>query len=195
MALDKVQLLNNTGIVAGSYVNPSVTVTSDGRITSISSGGGSSSGTIAQTVTATVSTLVAHTTVWAPTGLTASITPTSSNSKILVVVNQPVFLKNQTKGTIRLRRDGVTIYDPSLVGTAPVSSDPASFLINADAVNVSVATIASFQYLDSPGTTSAVTYLTQGWGNSGFYTNSGAIDRSTQADAESTITLYEIYYP
>jgi hypothetical protein len=37
MALDKVQLLNATGVTPGSYVNPNLTVTVDGRITSISS--------------------------------------------------------------------------------------------------------------------------------------------------------------
>jgi len=37
MALDKVQLLDDTGVTAGNYINPNLTVTSDGRITSISS--------------------------------------------------------------------------------------------------------------------------------------------------------------
>jgi hypothetical protein len=37
MALDKVQLLNDTGVTAGNYINPNLTVTSDGRITSITS--------------------------------------------------------------------------------------------------------------------------------------------------------------
>jgi hypothetical protein len=35
MPLDKVELLNDTGVVAGAYVNPNMTVTTDGRITSI----------------------------------------------------------------------------------------------------------------------------------------------------------------
>ena len=37
MALDKVQLLDDTGVTAGNYINPNLTVTSDGRITSITS--------------------------------------------------------------------------------------------------------------------------------------------------------------
>lgn len=35
MAISKVELLNDTGVTAGSYVNPNLTVTTDGRITSI----------------------------------------------------------------------------------------------------------------------------------------------------------------
>jgi len=35
MALDKVKLLNDTGVVAGAYINPNLTVTAQGRITSI----------------------------------------------------------------------------------------------------------------------------------------------------------------
>ena len=37
MAISKVELLNETGVTAGSYVNPNMTVTADGRISSIAS--------------------------------------------------------------------------------------------------------------------------------------------------------------
>jgi hypothetical protein len=197
MTLDKVQLIENTGVVAGSYTNPNMTVTSDGRITSISSNPTPGpTGSIIQTVTGTYSTVVQHFFVWGQTGLQASITPTSVDSKILVVVNQPLFLRNQSKLAIRLSRGSTVIYDPSIT-TTPSSTSTAPYLINADNVDVSMATAASFQYLDSPNTTSPIIYSTQAWGSSGgaSFTNSGAVNRTIDDPAISQITLYEIYYP
>ena len=35
MPISKVELLNDTGVVAGNYINPNMTVTTDGRVASI----------------------------------------------------------------------------------------------------------------------------------------------------------------
>jgi hypothetical protein len=45
MALGRVQLLNNTGVTAGSYTSANLTVSADGRITAVSNGGGFVAGT------------------------------------------------------------------------------------------------------------------------------------------------------
>jgi hypothetical protein len=122
---------------------------------------GASGGGIIQVVSATASTGVTVTTAtYTDTGLTASITPSSASSKILVLVNQ-VFSSskstNYTYGGIRLLRNSTTILNPSSDGTGPYELGTA--VTGGSAVAVYGRYTAHI--LDSPGTTSSVTYKTQ----------------------------------
>lgn len=112
----------------------------------------------------------------ASTGLTATITPISSTSKILVSFNQSGLAKVGNTGVaIRLQRGATTLsnvdfyagYDGT-TGTNHVGS-------------------VSFEYLDSPATTSPVTYTTQFF--SVFGTGTVYVQATT---ATSTITLIEV---
>jgi len=112
-------------------------------------GGG---GKVLQVVSATTDTNATNTTgTYADTNLTASITPSLSTSKVLVLVAQNGCYKDGATGVgLRLLRGSTNImqignyagYDGSNTGRAVVSG---------------VATM----YLDSPATTSSTTYKTQ----------------------------------
>ena len=118
------------------------------------------------------------TTTYADTGLTATITPTSNTSKILVLVSQAGLSNNGSAGsgiTCNILRDGVEqqifAYSVGYAGTAIITRHSASGLL-----------------LDSPATTSAVTYKTQ------FKTIIAASSVSVQVDSavSSTIILMEV---
>lgn len=111
-------------------------------------------GKVLQVVAANTTTLTANsTTTLADTTLTATITPTLSSSKILVLVNQNGLLRSAGSAenalTLKLFRGATEISqlcDTSIyTGTALLLTIPS----------------ASSSYLDSPATTSATTYKTQ----------------------------------
>ena len=140
-------------------------------------GGG---GKVLQVVTATTSTSTStNTSTPADTSLTATITPTASTSKILVLVSQGhYFIKSgaQAAAGLRIMRDATQIWTVGTYGWANISVGAAS----TDGRNYS-----SVIYLDSPATTSATTYKTQG---STFNTTTV----TWQESGPSMITLMEI---
>jgi len=94
---------------------------------------------------------------WSDTGLSASITPTSSSSKILVLVDVMFSHEPGYSGSnLRLLRDATTIYYGTGTGFAGLASN---FGIPNGSDFVSSRTPAN--YLDSPASTSSVTYKVQ----------------------------------
>ena len=112
-------------------------------------------GTVLQTVTATYSTLALNsTTTFADTGLSASITPKSSASKVLVLVNHTGCGKTSGNANSYL-------YLRLLRG----STEICAFENAAGYTGTSIDNYfgsCSTAYLDSPATTSSTTYKTQG---------------------------------
>ena len=143
-------------------------------------------GAVLQVVQGTyaVETSVASTT-YTDTGLSATITPKFATSKVLVIISQvaATYLATNTNNYAKvqiLRGASVLISYPTAVGGASGT--------NGSGYQQVLSSI-SLSYLDSPATTSATTYKTQGAatniassGNVSFQTNSSA----------STITLMEI---
>lgn len=133
---------------------------------------------VLQVVNATYSTSTANaTSTYADTGLTASITPSASSSKILILVSQAGVGKetNNTAVALRLMR-----------GATPIATFEAYGAFDNTAGINFVGTCGT-TYLDSPATTSATTYKTQlqsiqNLANAIVQGNSGT----------STITLMEI---
>jgi hypothetical protein len=125
-------------------------------------------------------------------GLSVSITPTSSSSKILVFLN--VDGSNDAGGmAVRLVRDSTAI----AIGTAASGNQTNTTLTNYyNNTDANSHRSSGITFLDSPATTSATTYKAQfRVGTSG----NGYINRSTGTDnaaynmyAVSTITVMEI---
>jgi len=133
---------------------------------------------VLQVVNATYSTQTAtSSSSFSDTGLTATITPQSSSSKILVVVNQASCYKeiNNTYMTLKLLRGASNLITIEGYGGFTNSTAPNNF------------GSCSAMYLDSPATTSATTYKTQ------FNSNNNNQQTIVQTvGGTSTITLMEI---
>lgn len=135
-------------------------------------------GSVLQVVYGSTSTQVANTTTtYTDTGLTATITPTSATSKILVLVTQSCYKTPSPTSAVNIKLFrgatdlGQFIKDECYTGTT--------------LANVST---AAFQKLDTPSTTSPTTYKTQ------FANAASASSAIVQVDnvGVSTITLMEI---
>ena len=131
---------------------------------------------------------------WADiTGLSATITPTSSSSKILVMAVVSYMTTGGASNGYRLVRGSTPISIADAAGSRPLFSST-----NQDGnVNTSWVLSCPANYLDSPATTSATTYKIQAFGTYAgtFYVNFQSANRdSSQYDARtvSSITLMEI---
>jgi len=140
-----------------------------------------STGTVLQVVNATYATQTSTTSgSFSDTGLTATITPKFSTSKILVLISQNGCYKGagNTYLQLRLLKNGSALIN--LESLSNYSGNTLNMGVNASSTN----------YLDSPATTSAVTYKTQ------FASGDGATTVYTQVingiQPTSTITLMEI---
>lgn len=138
----------------------------------------STPGTVLQVVQSATGTQITNSTdTFVGTGLSATITPTSSNSKILVIVNQNGVNKQigATSADIRLRR-GTTVLTNFAFAAAATNSTAENGVASA-----------STTFLDSPQTTSPITYDTQ------FRSRASVAFAIVQhVNTTSSITLMEI---
>ena len=141
-------------------------------------------GSILQVVQATTTTVVTiSTTAYTDSNLTATITPTSATSKVLILVSQQYAYYRTAATTYfgtRLMRGATAIHTPTnievgqnLTGVTNTAYFPSRY---------------SLMYLDSPATTSATTYKTQGSVND--ITLSGSVQY--QPEGPSYIILIEV---
>jgi hypothetical protein len=136
-------------------------------------------GTVLQVVNATYATqLSTSSTSYVDTGLSASITPTSATSKILIFVDQTGVGKNAGDSSQRVALNIVRN------STQLIQFELGAGYTGSSVVNVFGGSGAN--YLDSPASTSSITYKTQikGFAGVNVYAN---YDNCT-----STITLMEI---
>ena len=143
-------------------------------VTAAASGGGK----VLQVIYGSTSTQTANSTsTYADTTLSATITPSLSTSKVLVLVSQNGVMKDNNTGVqLRLLRGSTTI----LNFAGSVGFQNAGGRLDA---------AASCGYLDSPATTSATTYKTQFASRTNIAT---AQVQVTGADDTSTMILLEI---
>jgi hypothetical protein len=160
-----------------------IVINGTGSISGLSNVGGiasAQSGSVIQTVNASTSTQTSTASgSYVDTTLTATITPQFSTSKILVLVDHAGVGKESGGASqrihIRLVRNGSQLY---------VIDELAAYTAT-DSTNV-IGSIST-NYLDSPATTSAVTYKTQFYNHSG-----GGLVYVQWNNGTSTITLMEI---
>jgi hypothetical protein len=144
-------------------------------------------GKVLQVVSAstTTSTTISSTTM-TDTGITATITPTSATSKILVIFSAParVFRSNAwAPSKAQLLRGATNIIN------IPVQSFLSFEIIGPSVTSIDMAGQMTNHYLDSPATTSATTYKLQ----AGVYAATSSASITFQFEsAQSTITLMEI---
>ncbi len=129
------------------------------------------------------------------TGLTATITPSSSSSKVLIVAQITASVSVSGSGAFRLSGGNSTTY----VGDAASSRLRAVFgLLGGQGVsndNDRIAHSFSIVYQDSPNTTSATTYEVQAYGSNGtlFVNRSGNdTDSDKYVRGTSSITVMEM---
>ena len=112
------------------------------------------------------------------TGYNCSITPTAASSKILVTLNPIVLMNNGSGSTqrcsVKLLRDSTSLLDQDDFFAYQVGSGEADYN----------GIPGYFQYLDSPSTTSAITYKVQIKQHAGGGT--------TYVQASSSIMLQEV---
>ena len=140
-------------------------------------------GSVLQTVQVTTTSQTENAFTSAQTFLTASITPTDSNNKILVNVNCGGCGSRNTSTfwRMRIKRDGSLLRGvASYIGGYGRDSGAEEY--------------PSCSFLDSPGTTNAITYTLQGNRVSGsancyFNHNDGS---GSNSQAQSSMTLMEI---
>ena len=131
---------------------------------------------VVQGLTSTSATTTGST--YVDTNLSASITPSSADSKVLVVVTQDSAIFGTSTGdtfnAIGLLRDA-TLLRETKIGTKNNSSTTEAVMSTTGIV-----------YLDSPNTTSSVTYKTQ------FKATSGTAFVQYSSYSDSQIVLMEI---
>jgi len=172
------------------------TIQDKGGNTIISSDGSgiitsSAFGKIAQVVTDSdnANTIISSTT-YTDTGLTASITPSSTSSKILVLISQDYHIEltatsNAVMGGFKLLRGSTTLYtgsdDGNSFGVRFASGNDSSKVYNNN---------WHFSIVDSPSSTSSITYKTQA--RTYNTTSRFRLNNQINGTSISTITLMEV---
>ena len=130
------------------------------------------------------------------TGMSATITPTSTSSKILVQVHIGISGGAQYSYAHYVLLRGSTQIG---IGTGATGSNQTniSFATNWNTPNEYIGHAASFQFLDSPSTTSATTYKLQvksGYASKALYVNrvNASYDEAYNAKTASTFTVMEV---
>lgn len=123
--------------------------------------------------------------------LSLSITPSATSSKILILVSVNKLHRPDKDATgIRILRDGTFIFQPSSYSSSTLLHSAA---YNSDAENT---TVENMNFLDSPSTTSAITYavglITHSSHSGGFNLSQTDNGASYCPRAVSTITALEI---
>jgi hypothetical protein len=153
-------------------------------------------GSVLQVVTATKTDTASYATNGSWTdlvGISASITPSSTSNKVLILVSISSGCSgaNSPDSLVRLKRGGSVV--TGAIGDAAGSRTQGSFSLNTWRSSYELGN-GSFQYLDSPSSTSSLTYgFDIKTGDTGFINRTHADENGTGGERGiSVITLMEI---
>jgi hypothetical protein len=122
----------------------------------------------------TTYTSLGSTGTYVDTNLAATITPKFSSSKILATLHAPIVYRNTEDAVLRLLRGSTNVYQMNLWAG---STNGGYGMLTG-----------SFEFLDSPSTTSATTYKVQMFKDGGDF----LFSYSNVVTSTSTLTLTEI---
>jgi len=156
----------------------------------LSATGGSGGGKILQVVQATKTDTASVTGTSFSSVFTASITPSSATSKVLILASLNVSAATSNAVFVRLTKSG------SILLQGDTASSRTRVTSNAYANQPSQMLASTVNYLDSPASTSALTYEIEiaSSGSGAVYLNRSATDTDSAAFARaaSTILLMEV---
>jgi hypothetical protein len=137
---------------------------------------GASAGQVIQVVQGTSSSQTTNsTTTYADSNLSVSITPSSASNKILLMLTQKFMIatgvSDRDSNKIKLLRNSTDIWEDS------------NFYLQTTNVSAEISRYVSINYLDSPSTTSSITYKTQ------FALGSTASNKYILSNQGSTISI------
>ena len=150
-------------------------------------------GAIIQVVNDSDSTnTVVSSSTYADTGLTASITPSSTSNKILIIISQDFAIENTNTsspsvlGGFKLLRDATTLY----TGSDDGNSFGVRYYRDGSNANRGMNGVWNYTFFDTPSSTSALVYKTQ---CRTYNTNSRwRLNNQINGISKSFITLMEI---
>jgi len=168
--------INVTGIVTATNVSIGSSVTATNFFGSGAGLSGVSAGKVLQVKQTVLNTQITVGTGTETEVLNVAITPSATSSKILTTLtSSPAYVQTGTEFKLLLYRDSTEVYG-------------YAFYFGSGAANVAIAG-PNGMYLDSPNTTSEITYrvkLTRRWGSNSCYFN------HTNGEAKSSLTAMEI---
>jgi len=144
-------------------------------------------GSVLQVVSATYSTETTSTsTSYSDSGLSASITPSSASSKILILTQQPGYIQDNSDSAAE-NASAALLRDSTII-----SESSGKSRTRGSASGEGSSYSANFCYLDSPNTTSSVTYKTQIKTGTPAGADASELITVQVSSSNSNITLVEI---
>ena len=186
-----------TGLTAGGVTYPTadgnanevITTDGSGNLSFTPSGSGKVKNHVYPTPITAETEITTET--FTDTGLTATITPVATTSKILVMIDQQYYFTRSARSGgfgIRVLRDATSIHNP-----VQGSDGPFEYWFDSSSIsNVQAYGRATMTILDSPGTTSAIVYKTQAAVTNAADSSAVKFQRDSTTDGTSRITLLEI---